>query len=62
MSKTIDKTKFVKWMMENAKVLKEDIEDWPDDFETDGCAHLLEWAAEIIVKYAPEELPPRARQ
>lgn len=57
--RTTDKKKFVKWMRNNAAVLKKEIDKWPEDFETEACAFLLEWAAEIIIKYAPAEIPPK---
>ena len=31
--------------------------EWHEDFEVDAVAFTLEWAAQLLVKYGPQELP-----
>ena len=59
MSQTTQKAKLLKWMRNSARRLKKPYEDRPEDFEDDSAAYLLEWAAELISKYAPADLPQK---
>ena len=57
MKKPVDKKKFLMWMRKEAKIIERPIDAWPEDFDTQGTAYLLRWAAQIISKHAPDEMP-----
>lgn len=40
--KPVDRVAFVKWMRNNAKVLRKDFESWPEDFEIEGLEQCLD--------------------
>ena len=55
----MDNKTFVKCLRKDARILKKPFEEWPEDFETDVTAFSLEWAAELIARYVPAEIPPK---
>ena len=55
--KAMERARFVKIMRSQARELRKDISEWHEDFEVDSVAYTLEWAAQLLVKYGPQELP-----
>lgn len=53
---TVTRERLVTWLRRNAEVLETDQDTWPDDFDLDNLAYLLNRTANIVEIYCPDDL------